>query len=197
MDEQNGLDEGILRKLMRDKQADLVRNHNNVHDMLGRMCVAAELLDVQPRLQVHELTNQSIAIAMNTLAKTATASVIAAGVLSLERFRADPHGAAKAADFVAKHRQKHPSVPNAFWQLFEDIASYSSPMLAMGHGTSSDAPPHDGPAQAKEEHEQVRAGSKRASVASSGATGVAASASHAAQAVGEPSGTPTLKRRKR
>lgn len=193
------LDEGILKQMMGAKQGVFVAGHNEVHEIMERMNAAAMLLDIRPELQHNDLAKQSVAVGMNTLARTTTACIVSAGISMVDRYRSDPDGPNKAKKFVITYKEKHPAIPEQFWQVFEDIASYSAPAPAsqdpLPLGTST-APAEQQPnkAVAKESPDEEDGGS---TAEGSSSTARDAKRAGAALAVRVAGGAVALKRRRR
>lgn len=112
----------LADKVLRNKLGPLIKNHTQLHTTLRRMSDAARLLDVQPRLQEHDLTSESIAVALSTLSECSVAAAVITGhdILSSTH---DSTTKQRASTFLAKHRvPKNADIPEAFWEEFEHLA---------------------------------------------------------------------------
>ena len=109
-----------------------------------------------PRVQNHVLTQESVTIALHTLGLAKDASVVARGIDIWRDFRNTPQAAAKAAQFlVANPVEKRGSISQAFWTLFEVLASDATghSLGAKGSVSQSSEPPRPSDAGARSKSE--------------------------------------------
>ena len=142
--EAQSFSEEIALSLCHKKLPTIVCHHNKVHDTLSRMNNCAMLLNVFPTLVNNELSKSEVAVAKATMMQAATAASFTLGVTSLNEFRSDPDGSAKATEFLAKHRTEHTkSLPPAFWAEFEAVVQHASlPSMVAAKLEQEDAASH-------------------------------------------------------
>lgn len=127
--------QALAARLMTSKLEPIVEAHNKLHHMLSQLNSIAKVLEVQPRLQDHPLTSETVAISLATMANSSTAAIVCLGCEVL-RHQGDPSGSAKAEQFLTEHRSREPArpLPDVFWSEFEAMSSLARP-------TSSAPPP--------------------------------------------------------
>lgn len=86
---------------------------------------SATILDIRPKVQQHEETATSIALALSALSEASEAACVAHGVELLSTYRDDPSCATRAATFSTLHKPKHPNIPHCFWDLFADLEAHA------------------------------------------------------------------------
>ena len=78
-------DEAVAGSLAnRSKLREISHAHNALHTLLGRFGNAAQVLQLSPRLQVHELTKGAIGVSMHSLSVCEAAATVIEGILVLE-----------------------------------------------------------------------------------------------------------------
>lgn len=127
--------QALAARLMTSKLEPIVEAHNKLRHMLSQLNSIAKVLEVQPRLQDHPLTSETVAISLATTANSSTAAIVCLGSEVL-RHQGDPSGSAKAEQFLTEHRSREATrpLPDVFWAEFEAMSSLARP-------TSSAPPP--------------------------------------------------------
>ena len=165
-------DVSLAGKMLIGKMPKVVAAHNQVHKVLASMSQSAASLHVVPRLQDNELSKPAVHVALNTLADTATASVVVLGVEMLHKYSQLPNGPQAAKTFLDTHFEKEgKNIDKSFWQEVRNLANHAvgdlkSPpgkkprsSASSGSGTKLSAP-HS--CHAQETPNQPRAGAEKA-----------------------------------
>jgi len=118
----------VAKKIVAGKLNKLVGLHNSLHQLLVQQNVAAKAMQVSPKLQEHEITSGSVAIALAALARSSQGSVFIQGIDLLLTGANDPKGSEHARSFLKKHRDdpnKNTDLPQSFWKELENLAEHA------------------------------------------------------------------------
>lgn len=134
----NNFNLALGEKMLAGKVAGLVQAQNQIHIVLANMKSCAECLDIQPKLQFHELTADGITVAESAMSTATLCSIVASGVDLVLGGQGDPDGALRAKQFMKLHKvPKNSDLPDCFWHELEVMANNAS--------TSSPAAPSKRP----------------------------------------------------
>lgn len=122
------------KKVMAGRMSQIVASHNKLHSLMLRLNDAARTIALQPRLQDHETTCESVAIAFTTMAAASTAGTVALGIDILQ-LSDNASGSQKARAFIEKHKNSTTAapIPDDFW----------SELMAMSSLAAADDLPDD------------------------------------------------------
>lgn len=110
--------------MLKGKSKIIAKTHNVLYDRLALLSNAAATMSVSPRLQDHEVTSQSIAVALHNMEHLKNSSVVAEGTQLLITYRDHHLAHKKATEFIARcSPSAHPGIPAAFWSQFELMAA--------------------------------------------------------------------------
>ena len=125
--QKDGFDRALAGKIFHNKLKNVADTYNAVHRDMTAMNVAAQRLQVSPRLQDHEITSESIAVGLACLSRSSQASIMILGVSLMQSFEHDPAGPAKAKEFIeANKSDKTSDIPAAFWDELTHMAAGSA-----------------------------------------------------------------------
>ena len=127
-------------ELCKGKVITIVKQHNAMHSLITDLNGTAKILSVTPKLPHHEITGTTIALAMNTLKKMSTASVVAEGVDIIANDKLNPNGAAKAANFIKKYKAIYTTIPSTFWDEFEGLSEHAAMPTPIKKGAKGITP---------------------------------------------------------
>ncbi len=112
MCDQKKWNQQLADKILIDKAPLLVKHHNEVHQVMAKMNGVASSLSVDVRLQDHELTATSIAVALSFLSQCSPVVVLCMGAELLAESATDPQGPQKALNFLQTHKvEKYSEIP--------------------------------------------------------------------------------------
>ena len=129
--------EDMAVKKLRGKLPVVVNSHNELHAALCATNEAGKIIDVVPKVKVHDITSTSIATALKTMQQLEVTSVVIHGCQLLSKYKYDATGAAKASAFLAEHEvEKNSSIPKGFWDELRHMTTHtvqspSAPKLAV------------------------------------------------------------------
>ncbi|CAK0848798.1 unnamed protein product, partial [Prorocentrum cordatum] len=123
MDQQTGaLNEKLATKQFNNLEK-IVEWYNTIHKHLRWLSRAGVLMELTPSIQHHDLTSESVAVAMACMGKTKQVITMTKGIMMLAGLRQDPGGPKRARDFVAENKAKSPDIPKGFWDELETVAA--------------------------------------------------------------------------
>lgn len=123
-------------KLVAGKLKPVIDMHNSLHQVLTCMSTMATALAISPRLQDHEATCESIALALDCLLRASQGAVVIRGFQVLLDCQTDPKGPQKARAFRDENKvEKNKDIPSAFWDEFDIVASTVAPSASPGSKT--------------------------------------------------------------
>ena len=126
-----GFDYPLAKAITQGKSSKVVQLHNMLHRVLSKVGDASQQIGLSPRLQDHELTRESVAVAKNTMAKLAQDAVVIDGVQLIGMATHHANGSSLAKDFLKQHDvAKNNSIPQPFWTELKAIASDAATRLA-------------------------------------------------------------------
>lgn len=113
--------------------APCVAAHNDIHEMLQLMNTSALRMGTSPKLQNHEVTNESIVTALDIMKDATLASKVMLGADIASRFKHDPRGASKAKEFLAANKTKDmlSIVRNGLWGELTQMAQMASDNMTL------------------------------------------------------------------
>lgn len=152
----------MATQLLRNKATSIVSAHNSLHSLLNIIGEAASFVGVSPRLQKHELTSQSIGVALFTLREAAVAAAVASGLDVINKFSFRADGPQEADKFL-KHTPADTlaGLPNALVAQLKTLASDISAADGNGSASSQAAPPAPARRRMKRERAENAPPSKR------------------------------------
>ena len=110
--------------LLEGKSNAVVRAHNKLHGLLLQINAAAKVMDVSPRLQVNELTSESVVVALHNLSVAKDTSVLIAGVELMNTYKNHHLAGVHAAVFLKDHPgNARGTVPAGFWSALEVLVA--------------------------------------------------------------------------
>ena len=113
--------EEMAIKMMGNKAHIIAQCHTDVHQVLNRMALASDKLDVQPKLQFNDMCSEVIAVAYTTLSSAATAVVVCNGIDLIATKKHSASGPDSAKKFIEDNKvPKNSAIPETFWSEFED-----------------------------------------------------------------------------
>lgn len=137
-------------RMLAKKLSVIVKEHNIIHATMSSMSTAAAFLEVSPKLQDNEVTQQSIAEAKELMSAASEAAIVCEGVDLMKDHHNKVSGSAAAKVFLTDHpkvdkNNKPSSIPEAFWTEIEAMASLAcvgnSPAKVPHSGGSSSTKP--------------------------------------------------------
>lgn len=164
-DDGGRLSEGVAFKLFANRFPPLLKANNAVHAMLVSMNMAAAALNINPKLKDHELTNEAIATALDTLRSAAVASTVMAGIDIIQKYRMEPSGANRAKDFLSKARtpENEAQIPVGFFDELSQMADMATlqnagqKRAATGADGASPRPKSEAPSSGKKAKSEAAA----------------------------------------
>jgi hypothetical protein len=110
--------------LLKGKLNAVVKAHNKLHGLLLQINAAAKVMDVLPRLQVNDLTSESVVVALHNLSVAKDTSVLIAGVELMNNYKNDHLAGVHAAVFLKDHPgNARGNVPAGFWSALEVLVA--------------------------------------------------------------------------
>ena len=120
MRKNGSLDYELASKIMRPNMANVVEAHHVFYRNLCRMSVSANMLDISPRLQEHNITAAAVAMSKAELGRASQVSIMILGINLIFDFEGDVAGPKKAAAFIETHKTpNNADLPEGFWRELE------------------------------------------------------------------------------
>ncbi|CAK0819050.1 unnamed protein product [Prorocentrum cordatum] len=119
--------ETMAMAMLKNKLDVVINRHNSLHTCIKAFSTSAAVLSINPRVQDHPTTSESVNVALQLLKDAAEASVVIRGVDLLTAYRHRPEGPTKATKFLTENECRYPKVPQCFWQLFKDLQAHALP----------------------------------------------------------------------
>ena len=131
-------------EMLSDKKRPTSLAHNALFRFISSVNGAGRFLNVSPRLQDHEVTKMSVALAIQKLSNAAQCAVVIDGLQFIIRAEADPNVVSEVTAFLAKEKasDKNSDIPKSFWTELEYVKSNACCSVSLGPPTSVSSVPN-------------------------------------------------------
>ena len=111
--------------LLNGKTMNIVKIHNTLHAEIEKVNAAARVVNVSPAVKLHELTSESVSIALHLLESAKRAAVVSEAATIVNTYGNHYLSGTKAVAFLLKHPKdkRDPQVPSILWKQLESMAS--------------------------------------------------------------------------